>query len=137
MKRFQKFIALISRHFRAYWALGLFIYFSLVALSFENMSRPMLAQILGLIFILCGAVAWVVNDYVADSERKIKTKLEEISDLLEPYDGMKLSEMPAEVQMEVRRRLGWAPKNLQATSAKSKVLPEGTESDVPQNLPEA
>ncbi len=106
MKR--RIVRFIARYFRAYWSIGLFGYFALIALSFEDVSPYILSQLYGLVLVLCGAVAWLVNDYVAESDNRVKARLEEISDLLEPYDGLKLSEMPPEVQAEVRKRLGWA-----------------------------
>lgn len=103
----RRLVRLIVRYFRAYWSIGLFGYFALIALSLEDISPHLISQLFGLVVVLCGAVAWLVNDYVAESDNRVRARLEEISDLLAPYDGMKLSEMPPEVQAEVRKRLGW------------------------------
>lgn len=103
----KRFLRLFSKFFSAYWPIGLFGYYAIVALSLGKMPQSHLLQLFGVVLVLCGAVIWMVNDYVRDSDNRVQEKLEEISDLLAPYDGMKLSEMPQEVQDEVRRRLGW------------------------------
>ncbi len=93
--------------FSAYWPIGLFAFFCLVVLSLVKESAQEVFQWFGLALVLCGAMIWLVNDYVKESDNRVTTKLAEISDLLAPYDGMKLSQMPPEIQEEVRKRLGW------------------------------
>lgn len=67
----------------------------------------MVAQIFGLALVLCAVTAWLVHDYVKETDNRVRRELDDMSDLLKPYDGMKLKEMPPEIQAEVKRRLGW------------------------------
>lgn len=82
----------------------------------------MLAQLLGLGVVGAAALMWLVHDYVRDTDSRVKRELEAMADLLAPYEGLKLKQMPPEVQAEVRRRLGWvAPSDKK--SAKDKTQP--------------
>lgn len=105
IRRFHK---LLLNLFRLFWPFGLFIFYLLISLSFTSVDPALLAQLLGLGVVLVAAVMWLVHDYVKDTDHRIKRELEDMADLLSPYEGMKLKEMPAEVQAEVRRRLGWS-----------------------------
>lgn len=100
----------LHRLFQTLWPFALFIFFVLIALSFSDIPAYLLAQLFGLAVVLSAAVAWLVIDYVRDSDKRVGARLRDISDLLKPYDGMKLSEMPPEVQAEVRKRLQWSDK---------------------------
>jgi hypothetical protein len=100
-KKYEKYV-------QAYWPIALFAFFALVVLSLSHIPTAEVAKLFGLVVVTCGAVAWLVNDYVKESDNRVQAKLEEIGDLLKPYDGLKLSEMPQEVQDEVRKRLGWS-----------------------------
>lgn len=100
----------LHRLFQTLWPFALFIFFVLIVLSFSDIPTYLLAQLFGLAVVLSAAVAWLVIDYVRDSDRRVGARLRDISDLLKPYDGMKLSEMPPEVQAEVRKRLQWSDK---------------------------
>lgn len=97
----------ISKLYRAFWPLGLFAFFTLIALSFEEIDPEKLAIIFGSVVIGCACTAWLIIDWVKPSESRVKSKLADMEDLLRPYEGMSLKEMPPEVQAEVRRRLGW------------------------------
>lgn len=81
----------------------------------------MVAQIFGLALVLCAVTAWLVHDYVKETDNRVRRELDDMSDLLKPYDGMKLKDMPPEIQAEVKRRLGWIappPKPVKASRFK-------------------
>lgn len=119
MRRFHK---VILNLFRLFWPFGLFIFYLLISLSFTTIDPALLAQLLGLGVAMVAAVMWLVHDYVKDTDHRIKRELEAMADLLAPYEGLKLKQMPPEVQAEVRRRLGWvAPSDKK--SAKDKTQP--------------
>jgi len=99
----------ISKLFTAFWPLGLFAFFVLIVLSFTNIEPEQIAQIFGAVVIGCAALAWLIVDWVKPSEDRVKSALREMSELLAPYEGMKLKDMPPEIQAEVHRRLGWGP----------------------------
>ena len=102
----------LSKLFTTFWPFGLLAFFILVVLSFTDTDPASVAQIFGLAVIACAAMAWWVSDYVGNSDDRVQTKLRELEDVLKPYEGMKLSEMPPEVQAVVREKLGWtAPKD--------------------------
>lgn len=103
----KRAIQSISRWVHTLWPFGLFLFYVLVVLSFQAVDPAALAQLFGLAVVLSGAVAWLIFDYTRDSDNRVRSRLEELEDFLAPYDGMKLKEMPPEVQAEVRRRLGW------------------------------
>lgn len=98
----------ISRLFRAFWPLGLFIFYLMIVLSFTDIGPELLAQIFGAAVIACAAVAWLIVDWVKPSEHRVRSRLKDMEDLLKPYEGLSLREMPPEVQAEVRLRLGWS-----------------------------
>jgi hypothetical protein len=98
----------ITKLFRAFWPLGLFVFYSLIVLSFENIDADQLAIIFGSVVVGAACLAWLIIDWVKPSESRVKSKLADMEDLLRPYEGMSLKEMPPEVQAEVRRRLGWS-----------------------------
>ncbi len=100
----------LSRLFSAFWPIGLFAFFLLIALSFEDIEQDVLAQIFGAIVIFCAALAWLILDWVKPSESRTRQKLAEMADLLRPYEGLSLKQMPPEVQAEVHKRLGWTIK---------------------------
>lgn len=97
----------LSNLFTTFWPFGLFSFYVLIILSFTEIEPALMAQIFGLSVVAAAAVAWLVIDYVSVSDNRVRTKLKEMESLLKPYEGMKLKEMPPEVQEEVRRRLGW------------------------------
>lgn len=97
----------LSRLFSAFWPLGLFAFYVLIVLSFTQIRPEVVAQIFGLSVIICAALAWLVSDFTVVSENRVRTKLRELEDVLAPYEGMKLREMPPEVQAMVRSKLGW------------------------------
>lgn len=97
----------LSKFFTTYWPFGLLAFFILLALSFTNIEPEAIAQIFGLAVICCAALAWLVSDSISASENRIHAKLKELEDVLKSYEGMKLKEMPPEVQALVRAKLGW------------------------------
>lgn len=97
----------LSKLFTAFWPFGLLAFFVLIVLSFTRISPYDVAQIFGLTVIGCAAMAWLVTDYVGGADNRVQTKLKELEDVLKPYEGMKLREMPPEVQALVREKLGW------------------------------
>jgi len=99
----------LSKLFTAFWPFGLFAFFVLVILSFTHLDPYTVAQIFGLTAIGCGAMAWLVTDYVGGADNRVQTKLKELEDVLKPYEGMKLSQMPLEVQQLVRAKLDCRP----------------------------
>jgi hypothetical protein len=114
----------LSRLFSALWPFGLFVFFVMLALSFEAIPEQQLAQIFGAVVIFCGAVAWLIADWVKPSQDRVNQKLAEIADLLQPYEGMSLKQMPPEVRAEVQRRLGWVAVEVKAPSAPPAGTPE-------------
>lgn len=97
----------LSKLFTTFWPFGLLAFFVLIVLSFTDTDPASVAQIFGLTIIGCAAMAWLVSDYVGSSDNRVQDKLRELEDVLRPYEGMKLSEMPDEVQAAVRSKLGW------------------------------
>ncbi len=83
----------------------------------------MVAQIFGLALVLCAVTAWLVHDYVKETDNRVRRELDDMSDLLKPYDGMKLKEMPPEIQAEVKRRLGWIAPPLKPAKQSKHSLP--------------
>lgn len=111
----------LHRTFQALWPFGLFLFYVLIILSFTNTSPQVLALYFGLAVVLSASVAWLVADYVRESDQLVKNSLEELSELLKPYDGMRLSEMPPDVQAEVRKRLHWTEQENVKNDQKSPV----------------
>ena len=89
------------------WPFGLVLFFLLISLSFSAIPVEKLAVVFGLSVVACASLAWLLVDSISASQRLLQRRLEEMEDLLKPYEGMKLSQMPPDVQAEVRRRLGW------------------------------
>jgi len=100
----------LSKLFTTFWPFGLLAFFVLIILSFTHIPAEQVAQIFGLTVVACAAMAWLVSDYVGSADNRVHSKLKELEDLLKPYDGMKLKEMPPEVQEAVRAKLGWTEK---------------------------
>lgn len=109
----------LSKLFTTFWPFGLLAFFVLIVLSFTHIPPDEVAQIFGLTVVTCAAMAWLLSDYVGNSDNRVHAKLKELEDLLKPYEGMKLKEMPPEVQEAVRVKLGWSEKPA-APSAESK-----------------
>lgn len=103
-------IRTFSRLFSAFWPLGLFVFFLVLVLSFSTIPERIIAQIFGAAVIFCAALAWLIVDWIKPSQQNVNQKLAEMADLLKPYEGMSLKQMPPEVRAEVHRRLGWTIK---------------------------
>jgi hypothetical protein len=103
-------IRTLSRLFSAFWPLGLFVFFLLLVLSFSTIPEQIIAQIFGAAVIFCAALAWLIVDWVKPTQKRVNQRLAEMADLLKPYEGMSLKQMPPEVRAEVQRRLGWTVK---------------------------
>jgi len=110
----------LSKLFTTFWPFGLLAFFVLVILSFTKATPHDAAQVFGIAVIAIGAMAWLLTDYVGGSDNRVQSKLKELEDVLKPYEGMKLREMPIEVQEAVRAKLGWRETPDQSKQAESK-----------------
>lgn len=107
----------LSKLFTTFWPFGLLAFFVLVVLSLDtSMSPHDVAQVFGVAVIAIAALAWLLTDYVGSSDNRVQNKLKELEDMLKPYEGMKLREMPPEVQEAVRTKLGWREKPAESKS---------------------
>lgn len=100
----------VSNAIELLWPFGLLAFYVLIILSFTNLPAETIAQIFGITVVICAAVAWLVVDYTKSSDDRVKKAIEDMKDVLALYDGVKMKDMPPEVQEELRRRLGWVEK---------------------------
>lgn len=96
-----------SKTISALWPFALLAVFLIAILRFSNLDLYLAAQVFGLIVMLAAVFFWALTDYATTSDNRVQSKLKELESVLKPYEGMKLRDMPPEVQTAVREKLGW------------------------------